>query len=295
MKLAHFVSLFILLLAGSLHAYQNVDPRQLLDLLTTNDSTVLVDVREVSEYDAGHIEGALLYPWNSGLFADQYTELPVDYPLALYCGSGFRSSQAAAFLDTAANAVYKDKVYSLTGGINGWPYGVVTGGQDGPAVIIEPDLLHFGESVAGSANKLKPFTLINSSSRGTAVLLVSALETGGYSLAADTVILHPGDSLPVDVAFNPTETAHYIDSVLVLHGGIGRDTMTVILDGNGVQALTGDIDSSGAVDIFDLLELLNELSGKSGGGELERVDLNNDGVLDIFDLLSLLFLLRENS
>ncbi len=53
-------------------------------------------------------------------------------------------------------------------------------------------------------------------------------------------------------------------------------------------AVEGDVDGNDKVDIFDLLQLLKVLSGKS---ESPFADVNRDGKTDIFDLLALLKLL----
>ena len=51
----------------------------------------------------------------------------------------------------------------------------------------------------------------------------------------------------------------------------------------------GDVDLSGQVNIFDLLELLKILTGKLE--ENACSDINQDGVTNIFDLIGLLQLL----
>ncbi len=60
---------------------------------------ILVDVREVSEWDAGHLQDAVLLPLSrirAGIRADDLTQLlPNDRPVYLYCGAGGRSLLAA--------------------------------------------------------------------------------------------------------------------------------------------------------------------------------------------------------
>jgi rhodanese-related sulfurtransferase len=60
---------------------------------------VLVDVREQSEWDAGHLAGAKLLPL-SQLEADPKPrlELPKDRPIYIYCRSGRRSQIAERIL-----------------------------------------------------------------------------------------------------------------------------------------------------------------------------------------------------
>ncbi len=65
---------------------------------TGNDNYLFVDVRTVSEYEDGHIEGAILMPLSE--IGDRLSELPTDRPIVVYCdGSGCsRSGNAAAIL-----------------------------------------------------------------------------------------------------------------------------------------------------------------------------------------------------
>ena len=55
---------------------------------------LLVDVREIDEFQAGHIPGAV----NEPLSGIANTALPKDKPLFLYCQSGVRSKKAAGIL-----------------------------------------------------------------------------------------------------------------------------------------------------------------------------------------------------
>ncbi|MCJ7473348.1 MAG: rhodanese-like domain-containing protein [Actinobacteria bacterium] len=63
-----------------------------------NDNYLFVDVRTVSEYEDGHIEGALLMPLSE--IGDRLSELPMDRPIVVYCNGSScnRSGTAAAIL-----------------------------------------------------------------------------------------------------------------------------------------------------------------------------------------------------
>jgi rhodanese-related sulfurtransferase len=88
--------------------------------LIADKNTILVDVRAQSEFDAGHIAGAILMPY------DQTKELAPSLltdknaTIVVYCRSGRRSAIAAKEL---AEMGYT-KVYDL-GGLESWPYGTV--------------------------------------------------------------------------------------------------------------------------------------------------------------------------
>ncbi|MFO1093126.1 MAG: rhodanese-like domain-containing protein [Planctomycetaceae bacterium] len=76
----------------------------------------LIDVREESEYAAGHLPGAR--PLGKGIIErDIETAIPdPSTPIILYCGGGFRSALAA---DTLQKMGYTD-VLSMDGGWRVW-------------------------------------------------------------------------------------------------------------------------------------------------------------------------------
>lgn len=59
----------------------------------------LVDVRTPMEWEAGHVEGAVLLPLSE--LGGRLQEIPRDRPVVVYCASGSRSAQAAAVLGAA--------------------------------------------------------------------------------------------------------------------------------------------------------------------------------------------------
>lgn len=66
----------------------------------TQSETLYVDVREPSEWQAGHIEGATLVPLGQ-IEAGDYSKIPKDTPVSLYCRSGRRSGIAYDILTKA--------------------------------------------------------------------------------------------------------------------------------------------------------------------------------------------------
>jgi rhodanese-related sulfurtransferase len=77
---------------------------------------VIVDVREESEWAAGHIPGAI-HLGKGVIERDIEAKVPAaSTPLVLYCGGGFRSALAA---DTLQKMGYTD-VISMDGGMRGW-------------------------------------------------------------------------------------------------------------------------------------------------------------------------------
>ncbi len=75
---------------------------------------VLVDVREQSEYDEIHAQGAALLPLSE--LESRYSELPKDKELVMICRSGARSKQAGEYLMQSGYS----KVVNLSGGTMAW-------------------------------------------------------------------------------------------------------------------------------------------------------------------------------
>ncbi|WP_047795578.1 rhodanese-like domain-containing protein [Exiguobacterium sp. JLM-2] len=79
-----------------------------------NEEITLLDVRESSEYEGGHIEGAVNAPLSS-LDANQLP-YPKDEPIYVICRSGNRSAQAASQLQDAGYT----EIYDVSGGMMAW-------------------------------------------------------------------------------------------------------------------------------------------------------------------------------
>jgi rhodanese-related sulfurtransferase len=77
---------------------------------------VLVDVREESEWNAGHLPMAI-HLSKGVIERDIETKIPdPSTPLILYCGGGYRSILAAQNIQKMGYT----KVLSMTGGFRGW-------------------------------------------------------------------------------------------------------------------------------------------------------------------------------
>lgn len=79
-----------------------------------NEEITLLDVREVDEYEGGHIEGAV----NAPLSSLNETDLPYpkDEPIYVICRSGNRSAQAAQLLKERGYT----EIYDVSGGMIAW-------------------------------------------------------------------------------------------------------------------------------------------------------------------------------
>jgi hydroxyacylglutathione hydrolase len=57
---------------------------------------MVIDVRQMNEYAAGHVPGA--WHINGGTLPDRLADLPRDRPIAVICEAGFRASIGTSLL-----------------------------------------------------------------------------------------------------------------------------------------------------------------------------------------------------
>lgn len=78
------------------------------------EGAIALDVRETSEFVAGHVEGAVHMPL--GTIPAHNARIPRDRPIVVYCGHGERSSTAVSLLERAGF----QQLVNLDGGIGAW-------------------------------------------------------------------------------------------------------------------------------------------------------------------------------
>jgi len=101
---------------------QTIDAKEAKRMMDSGEPFTLVDVRTAEEYQAQHIDGALLIPVDV-IASEAAAKLPdKGATILIYCRSGNRSATAARAL---AGLGYT-KVYDF-GGIINWPYETVSG------------------------------------------------------------------------------------------------------------------------------------------------------------------------
>jgi len=98
-------------------------PLEMLDTLSVHDLSTkrkqekqlaVLDVRTEQEWNNGHIEGAIHV--HGGTLQEQLPEIDRERPVAVICGSGYRASIAASFLQRAGF----DQVANVIGGMSAW-------------------------------------------------------------------------------------------------------------------------------------------------------------------------------
>ena len=77
----------------------SISVSELAKKLQADPDVVVIDVRQASEYEGGHVPGALRI--HAGDLPDRLSELPRNRPIATICASGYRSSVAAGLLHQA--------------------------------------------------------------------------------------------------------------------------------------------------------------------------------------------------
>ncbi len=94
--------------------FGNVDVGEARDLIAEKADLVVLDVRTVSEYESGHLEGSINIPVE--VLSGRLSEFNPDDELLVYCRTGNRSTTAVGILRENEY----DRVYHMDGGIVAW-------------------------------------------------------------------------------------------------------------------------------------------------------------------------------
>ena len=94
--------------------YADVTVAEAKALIEGKPDLVILDVRNPSEFDDGHIEGAINIPVD--YLAERLDELSKDDELLVYCRTGNRSARAVEILDDNGFT----KIFHMDEGITGW-------------------------------------------------------------------------------------------------------------------------------------------------------------------------------
>ena len=96
-----------------------VDAQQLIGLLDKHPNLVIVDSRKATDFDAGHIEGAVLLT-NTDMTEDNLAKVVAgkDVPVVFYC-NGVKCGRAAEAVEKAVGFGYKT-VYYYAKGVEEW-------------------------------------------------------------------------------------------------------------------------------------------------------------------------------
>jgi hydroxyacylglutathione hydrolase len=92
----------------------SITPRELADRLKSDDAPFVLDVRTETEWNGGHIDGAMHI--HGGILKDHLGEVPKGRPIAVVCGTGYRGAIAASFLKSHGY----ERVANVLGGMTAW-------------------------------------------------------------------------------------------------------------------------------------------------------------------------------
>lgn len=108
--------LLALIINSFLSASHDISPQQAVQLMSHESGSLLLDVREDSEYQAGHIKDSTHIPM--GALASRISELDKykNKNIILGCRSGSRSGRACSILKKHGF----EKVHNLRGGVLAW-------------------------------------------------------------------------------------------------------------------------------------------------------------------------------
>jgi hydroxyacylglutathione hydrolase len=99
---------------GAIGTVSEIDARGLADALGAG-TVVVLDVRDESEWDTGHLAQAMHLPLAT--LASRLNEVPRGRPIVVHCQAGSRSAIATSLLTASGIA----DVRNMTGGIAAWP------------------------------------------------------------------------------------------------------------------------------------------------------------------------------
>ena len=127
MKRILFILLSALLLSGCGQTvgnsqevgYVNITAEEAKKIMDTETGYIILDTRAQSEYDQGHIPGAIVIPHDEILKKAESILTDKDQLILVYCRSGRRSKLAAEDLVKLGYTNVKE-----FGGIIDWPYEV---------------------------------------------------------------------------------------------------------------------------------------------------------------------------
>ena len=105
---------------AAIKTYEQITPEEAKNIMDTQKGFVIIDARTQSEFDEGHIEGAILIP-EYEITARAEEEIPdKDTLILVYCRSGRRSKIASEALIELGYTNVKE-----FGGIIDWQYEIV--------------------------------------------------------------------------------------------------------------------------------------------------------------------------
>jgi hydroxyacylglutathione hydrolase len=95
---------------------RRVDFDELVKEWKKNPAALVIDTRQILEWESGHVDGAVFIPFYEVL--DRMVEIPTEQDVFIYCGSGYRASAVASLLQHHGynNVIHVDDSFSNAAG-----------------------------------------------------------------------------------------------------------------------------------------------------------------------------------
>jgi len=97
----------------------NVDVNTARDLVTQDETVIVLDVRTPEEYAIGHIEGALNINIAEADFSKRISKLDRDKTYIIHCSANVKNGRSAKSLEIMSSFGF-DKLLNMEGGIIAW-------------------------------------------------------------------------------------------------------------------------------------------------------------------------------
>ncbi len=97
----------------------NVDVDTARDLVTQDETVIVLDVRTPEEYAMGHIEGALNINIAEVDFPERVSKLDRDKTYIVHCSANVKNGRSAKSLEIMSSFGF-DKLLNMEGGIVAW-------------------------------------------------------------------------------------------------------------------------------------------------------------------------------
>ncbi|HUL23836.1 MAG TPA: rhodanese-like domain-containing protein [Thermodesulfobacteriota bacterium] len=99
--------------------FQHISAGELKSLMESKSNILVVDVQPKKAFEAGHIKGAINFPWAKEMSGP--VQLPRDKPLVIYCDCSHEEDSIDVARQLTEEFGYgSDKIKVLTGGWSGW-------------------------------------------------------------------------------------------------------------------------------------------------------------------------------
>lgn len=167
---------------------------------------LLVDVREISEYEAGHIPGAINIPLRT--VSDNLDMIPTDRQVFVYCKSGYRAGMTGSSL----RMLGYDNVLIYPPGWNGWTEAgeevstEAVVGETFPVLDIAPEMLTAVDDFLNNVPE-------GYYSAGDTEAVKTAIEAGAFLLDVRTTAEYEAGFIPGAFNANLRALPEYVDDI----------------------------------------------------------------------------------